>query len=600
MIDTVALACLDTPTVDPEFYQISYYDSSYVTGSGATYRKVSSPPSHLGKFQNGNGTWYAISTLPRRPQMFGAKADGITNDRPACQAAVDSLNVRGGTVDFSGGVFKVSPASQNLGCIWVPYDNISFVGDGVIETTNNADVPIHVSPINDLTVNVTAAEVNGFTCRGITVRGTDQYQYFALAYGRGILLRYVKNAIISGVRVHGMSMIGICSEHGNGNFLVEGNIVERCKFTGINYNGRCYQSIISNNIISGTDGTPNSSAIEADGHCIITGNTVFGSNANYSNCGGILWGEGNYDGLGIISGNLIKNCKYGVKAMYHGAVSIHDNTIINCRTEGGIITVGGTLEGLSLANSDNVISGNMLVNNYPQHILSGSNNTLISGNKCRVIATPLNASGPSQPDTIQVVSPDYGIVIAANNNSVVNNIINGGVRGISLLEGKTLAVVQGNDMYGVSSGNFVVTSANGKIVATHDLFERKANGRGEYRSTTFSAVKPTQGFWRIGDTWERMPGGVGIPLGETVITTADTVSTGYSGPGSSSVSVATAPSGATGNLIGIQLDDGSYHWTSVAITGSVITLASPIPSGRSVQSGAIVRGQQWRSLSMLA
>ena len=77
--ETLAEVVSDAPLIDPEHYVVAYYDTNYVRGSGANYRKVAIEPSHAGKIQNGNGTWYEIQETVLRPQMLGASTAAADN-----------------------------------------------------------------------------------------------------------------------------------------------------------------------------------------------------------------------------------------------------------------------------------------------------------------------------------------------------------------------------------------------------------------------------------------------------------------------------------------------------------------------------------------
>ncbi|MEQ9572253.1 MAG: hypothetical protein RLN95_09275 [Nitratireductor sp.] len=84
---TLAQAQADTPISDPEFYQLAFYDASYISNSGAIYRKQASKPAHDGNFENGNNTWYALYERVVTPQMFGARADGVSGTDGAITAS---------------------------------------------------------------------------------------------------------------------------------------------------------------------------------------------------------------------------------------------------------------------------------------------------------------------------------------------------------------------------------------------------------------------------------------------------------------------------------------------------------------------------------
>jgi len=538
---------------------------------------------------------------------FGAEGDGVANDTAAIQAAVDSLSVSGGAVYFPSGTYKVVPLTATTGCIWIPHDNITLFGDGsssVIQTTTNASVPIHVCSTNDLTIVPSAItqSVQNFVCRDLAVNGTSSPQYFALGYGRGILMRVVTNAIVKNCFVTDMSMIGICSEGGNGKFLVDGNLVTNCYYSAINYNGRCYQSIITNNICFGSNISANSVSIQASGHCIIHNNTVYGSPGDYANCGGIMWGESPYTGVGVISGNIVKHCRFGIKALYNGPCTITDNLIVNCLTTGGINLIGDiTLPSFPVGSSDNIVSNNTLINNYPAQITCSAPNSVINGNRLIGHLAAINAGGPTEPDTIIDVIPEISIEMSANYCSIIGNIINGVVRGVVQLEGTVLGVFANNDMYGVSAGNMAVQTTSAVIAATTGLINRVSDGTGLYQSQINASSKPTEGFWKTGDIWNRYPLVISSTLGAVVVGLVSTTTTATAATGATAITTAAAPSAAAGNILGIQLDNSSYHWTTTtSVVGATVNFSAPIPTGRSVANGAKVYGQQWRDLAVLA
>lgn len=83
-------------------------------GGGASYRRVVSEPSHAGKIQTIDTTWWELAETLPTPQMFGAVADGLTNATTAIQAAIDYAEslvlafTRGATVLFPPGGYFVS------------------------------------------------------------------------------------------------------------------------------------------------------------------------------------------------------------------------------------------------------------------------------------------------------------------------------------------------------------------------------------------------------------------------------------------------------------------------------------------------------------
>lgn len=77
-----------------------FYDDNQAEGSGATYRRVASEPSHPGKFQTLGGAWWEIALLTVNSRMFGA----VGNGDPANMVA-DTYGAQRAT-DFSSATLK--------------------------------------------------------------------------------------------------------------------------------------------------------------------------------------------------------------------------------------------------------------------------------------------------------------------------------------------------------------------------------------------------------------------------------------------------------------------------------------------------------------
>ena len=76
-------------------------------GGGASYKRVGSEPPHAGKIQSADGVWWELIGTTVTPQMFGAVADGSTDDTTAIQAALDKV-AGVSTVLFPAGTYKVT------------------------------------------------------------------------------------------------------------------------------------------------------------------------------------------------------------------------------------------------------------------------------------------------------------------------------------------------------------------------------------------------------------------------------------------------------------------------------------------------------------
>lgn len=108
---TVATAAADEPDVDPEYYDVAFFDTSYTAGSGAKYRKVVGEPTHQAKFQNGNGTWYALIEKSPRVEQFGGGTGNSGTDGVALEALigyVDATGITGAEINIAAGTYRPS------------------------------------------------------------------------------------------------------------------------------------------------------------------------------------------------------------------------------------------------------------------------------------------------------------------------------------------------------------------------------------------------------------------------------------------------------------------------------------------------------------
>ncbi len=77
--DTRTTAIAESFPVNVQFVETSGY-SSVGDGGGALYKRVASEPTHAGKFQSADGTWWELSEQFPNNRMFGAKVDGVRRD----------------------------------------------------------------------------------------------------------------------------------------------------------------------------------------------------------------------------------------------------------------------------------------------------------------------------------------------------------------------------------------------------------------------------------------------------------------------------------------------------------------------------------------
>ncbi|MBK5243359.1 hypothetical protein [Clostridium sp.] len=559
-------------------------------------------------FNNIDNNASGLADIVTDIKKFGAIGDGVIDNTISIQNAINYLeSVGGGRLHFPRGNYKVSTSNVNYACLWIKSNNIEFTGVGdssVIFTTDNAHVPIHFSSEKDLTIQPSGAELENFKVHDLCVKGTGIYENFGLAKGRGILFRNVKNVSIYNNLIKDMSMIGINGEGGDGYFNIHHNRVENCKYTAINLNGRCYQSIVSGNICSGSNAEVNTVSIQVTGHSIVKGNTILGEITTPQNCGGIMAGEGNFDGICTITNNLIKHCRFGIKSIYHSSANIAGNTLINCVTTGGINVIGGTTGGFTVANSDDLVANNLIINCAPYGIESSAENCLIQGNKIRNISVPVNPSATSEPDAIVVVTTQSGIRVRAKNNSIIGNDVSGCVRGLTTTIDKELGVVSANNLANNTTAYAIESVTSGTYaVASAPSMERITRGS-DYREELFSGSRPVTGYYPLSSEWKPQNHAIGAPVGALILWAKKTTVAMQAVAGATTVTL-TSGSGWLANttltVVGFELDNGAWHWTTVtAVSGNDVTLGTAIPTGRTVNVGANAFYNHWRNLPNLA
>lgn len=90
--NTKANAEAYSPATAPDLIRIGGYYAAG-DGGGALYKKAASEPSHAGKLQSADGTWWEIAEAIVNPFMFGAVGNGTTDDDAAMLALKDFKDV---------------------------------------------------------------------------------------------------------------------------------------------------------------------------------------------------------------------------------------------------------------------------------------------------------------------------------------------------------------------------------------------------------------------------------------------------------------------------------------------------------------------------
>ncbi|MEQ5085581.1 hypothetical protein [Proteus terrae] len=508
----------------------------------------------------------------------------------------------GGTLFIDRPITLIPIDSEHAG-LHIAHDNvhIKMHWTGKIRVKDASHSAIYVSKTTDKINEFTTERTRRVTLN-VDIEGNGEYLYSAANNGRGILARRVEDFTVSGCNINNMSMIGIDVQSGAGYLRCVNNNLHGNKWGAIAYNGRCFQSIIANNICSGSD-VPNSVAIQTCGHSIVHSNTVYGSLDKTTQCGGISWGEGDFTGIGSVSFNLIKHCSYGVKSVLHGTCNITGNIIINCKGNGGIISIGTSSGSYPTygVSQRNLISGNHIINCFPNCIDSTAQFDVIQGNHCLYISDIKNPSATTEPDAIEVIRPNVGILLRGDFQVANGNTVRGCNYNIAMKIGTNIQCMGSNNLTDAAIAPLAYLSKSKPGVFPAPLnasLEIIPSGTGS-KTVVYAASKPTKAFLPAGTLWNRNPLDVGKTMGELAVRVKDTSALGNFQGNQLTILDVSGIDTSSGNIINIELSDGAYHSTSVtSISGNVITLDST-PSGKDTGQGMHVYWTKWHQLSVI-
>ncbi|TNV03575.1 hypothetical protein FH869_07945 [Providencia rettgeri] len=545
---------------------------------------------------NGNSVGFYASQFIKESMTDREKTETI-------QYVIYQIGKTGGGTLYIDRDITLDPIDGNHAGLHIAHDNVHLKMHwvGKLRVKNKSHTAIYVSSTPKLTEFGTS-RVRGINL-SVDVEGTGEYLYSAGNNGRGILARRVEDFTVSHSRIQNMSMIGIDVQAGAGYMRCVNNNLHGNRWGAIAYNGRCFQSIIAHNICSGSN-VINSVAIQTCGHSLVHSNTLFGSLDNPSQCGGISWGEGDFTGVGSVSFNLIKHCSYGVKLVLHGTCNVTGNVIVNCKGNGGIISVGsssGSYPTYNVSNR-NLISGNHIINCYPNCIDSTAQFDVIQGNHCLYVSDTKNPSASTEPDAIEVIRPNVGILLRGDFQVVNGNTVRGCNYGVAIRIGTYIQCMVGNAVTDSAIAPFAYLSKSKSgvfpIALNVSMDISPAGTTTKYN--IYSSSKPSRMFLPQGATWNRTPLDVGNSVGEFVVRSVESSAEGnFYGARQLSISNVAGIDNSVGNIINIELTDGSYHTTSVTGVNSNIITISSVPEGKNTGQGMHVYWMKWHSLGTI-
>lgn len=118
----------------------------------------------------------------------------------------------------------------------------------------------------------------------------------------------------------------------------------------------------------------------------------------------------------------------------------------------------------------------------------------------------------------------------------------------------------------------------------------------------YSTVSPVGGFIRRGQKFDHTLAAIGSPAGWQCVIAPVTDTTATLAAGGTNLTVTSISGIDSGFIIGVELDNGVFHWSTVngAPSGSTVVLSDAIPVGRSVATGAIVHTFKMGAMANLA
>ena len=127
-------------------------------------------------------------------------------------------------------------------------------------------------------------------------------------------------------------------------------------------------------------------------------------------------------------------------------------------------------------------------------------------------------------------------------------------------------------------------------------------GPREIPGCLYAANAPTKWHFRVGERVLNDAPATGQPQGWVCIKRTGTTLTANGSGGNTTITVASITGIASGDIIGIKLDTGLYHFTTVngAPAGSTVTLTAALPgSGVVATSGNAVVANLWKAMPNL-
>lgn len=144
--DTVLNAIGATIPAPQTFLALSGY---VVVGDGGSgmYKRQVVMPTHAGRFQSVDGSWWELVSETVTPEMFNCVGDGVTNDQANFQNCIDFVGSRGGgNIKLTPGkTYRIAISGVLTGLNMKPYVHIYFNGSTISLENNDGSLGLRMN-----------------------------------------------------------------------------------------------------------------------------------------------------------------------------------------------------------------------------------------------------------------------------------------------------------------------------------------------------------------------------------------------------------------------------------------------------------------------
>ena len=323
----------------------------------------------------------------------------------------------------------------------------------------------------------------------------------------------------------------------------------------------CIRSIVSNNIVYNAFGNYGAGQFHTQDIHTATGSGVYGVLECQMNVA---------EGLGQVT--VSSNILY--LANLSSATGSYNGLVV--KSGNGVIVQGNQIHCYDSTNKGNF--GLQIGLNVSTFVVDA----VVSGNHVRNFAYGIGTLY-SRAVAITGNNVSSGLYAFYINNSqgvhATGNVWREFATGEALTSGSTDCVVYGN--------------MDSSVTTTAPYFVQNRN--------TYGSAVPTSGRALRGDTrWNTLSNSGGSP-GWVCISNADTTVSVQANAGSTVITVGSVAGMSTGanTLVGLVLDDGTVHWTTIVAVPGTMTIGAAIPVGRFAPAGGSVWSSLWRQMANL-